>query len=145
MTESDYLGLPAQTQRFVERLQQLGFDRDRVFGFFTLIGLHAGAPNTKDKLRELFASLEALLPIDRSKNLDEVVGDVYSGYDGEINEFCYRSGLNSDFFGFLEIRIPNTDKSIYVVNPRDEGLLGTDVLSVEKLADAADRSALRFN
>ncbi len=136
MKESEYLGLPKETRRFVDRLLMLGFDRERVYGFFTLIGLYAGAPNTQDKLQELFANLEPLLPIDRSKNLDEIVGDVYSGYDREINEFCYRSGLNSDFFGFREIKIPNTDKSIYVVNPKDEGLLGTDVLSVEKLADA---------
>ena len=136
MIDSDYAGLPDQTQRFVERLLQLGFDRERVFGFFTLIGLYAGAPNTQEKLQELFSNLEPLLPIDRSKNLDEIVGDVYNGYDREINEFCYRSGLSSDFFGFREIKIPNTDKSIYVVNPKDEGLLDTDVLSVDRLADA---------
>jgi len=107
MTESDYLGLPAQTQRFVERLQQLGFDRDRVFGFFTLIGLYAGAPNTQDKLRELFASLEALLPIDRSKNLDEVVGDDVLRYrvSVSLNGVCFfwiepvRVGVGGEYSG----------------------------------------------
>ena len=136
MKESDNFGLPQSTRLFVDRLVQLGFDRERVFGFFTLIGLYAGAPNTQDKLQDLFAKLETLLPIDRTKNLDEIVGDVYNGYDREINEFCYRSGLNADFFGFREIKIPNTNKSIFVINPKDEGVLGTDVLAVNKLSDA---------
>ena len=136
MNESDNLGLPQSTRLFVDRLVQLGFDRERVFGFFTLTGLYAGAPNTQVKLQELFSKLETLLPIDRLKNLDEIVGEVYNGYDREINEFCYRSGLNADYFGFREIKIPNTNKSIFVVNLKDEGVLDTDVLAVNNLSDA---------
>ena len=49
--ESDYLELPEQTQVFVDRLIDLGFDRERVFGLFVLVGLYAGAPNTEEKLK----------------------------------------------------------------------------------------------
>jgi hypothetical protein len=130
---SDYLGLPEQTVKYVKRLEELGFDRDRIFGLFVLIGLYAGSPNTQDKLEEFFSRLQQVLPIDRSKNIDEVVAHIYSGYDSEINEFCYRSGLQ---FNFREIKLPQVEKSIYVVNPKDEGLLAESVQSVKKLADA---------
>jgi hypothetical protein len=133
---SDYLNLPEQTVKFVKRLEKLGFDRDRIFGLFVLIGLYAGAPNTQDKLEELFSRLPLILPVDRSKNIDEVVGHIYSGYDNEINEFCYRSGLSNDFFQFREIKIPNLEKSFYIVYFKDEGLLSNKVKSVDKLLDA---------
>jgi len=136
VTESDYSGLPEQTIRFVERLLNLGFDRERVFGLFTLVGLYAGSPNTQDKLEELYSRLQSVLPIDRSTNIDELVGHVYGGYERKISEFCYRSGLGSDFFDFREIKIPNVDKPIFVLNPKDEGVLATDIRSVDKLSDA---------
>ncbi len=62
MKESDFIGLPEQTIRFVERLLNLGFDRERVFGLFTLVGLYAGSPNTQDKIEELYSALQSVLP-----------------------------------------------------------------------------------
>ena len=41
MNESDNLGLPQSTRLFVDRLVHLGFDRERVIGFLTSIGLCA--------------------------------------------------------------------------------------------------------
>lgn len=133
MNEADFENLPEQTSQFVRRLSELGLDRPRIFGLFVMLGLYAGAPDTKEKLDELFSKLNLFLPIDRSKNIDEVVGHLYDGYDSEINEFCYRSGVE---LSFRQIQIPGTDKIIAVVRPRDEGLLNATVKGVEKLADA---------
>jgi len=133
MNEADFENLPEQTCQFVRRLSDLGLDRARIFGLFVLLGLYAGAPDTKEKLDELYSKLNLFLPIDRSKNIDEVVGHLYDGYDREINEFCFRSGAE---LSFRKIEIPGTSKIIAVVSPRDEGLLSTSVKSVEKLADA---------
>ena len=133
MNEDDLLGLPEVTRNFIDRLIQIGFDRTRIYGLFVMIGLNAAAPNTQEKLEEIFSHLQRLLPIDRSKNLDEIVGHIYGGYDREIAEFCFRSGIE---FNFREIKIPNVDKSIYIVNPKNEGLLTPYVNAVEKLSDS---------
>ena len=74
MNEADFENLPEQTSQFVRRLSELGLDRPRIFGLFVMLGLYAGAPDTKEKLDELFSKLNLFLPIDRSKNIDEVVG-----------------------------------------------------------------------
>ena len=133
MNEDDLLGLPEVTRNFINRLIQIGFDRTRIYGLFVMIGLNAAAPNTQEKLEEIFSHLQRLLPIDRSKNLDEIVGHIYGGYDREIAEFCFRSGID---FNFREIKIPNVEKSIYIVNPKNEGLLTPSVHFVEKLSDS---------
>lgn len=137
MNESDFLGLPATTRKFVQRLIDLGFDRQRIYGFFILVGLYAGAPNTQEKIEELFSCLQVLLPVDRSKNIDEALGHLYGGYDKEINEFCYRSGLTAEYFNFREIKVPKLEKTFYIVYLQDEGVLATDVRSVDKLSEAA--------
>jgi len=131
--ESDYLELPEQTQVFVDRLIDLGFDRERVFGLFVLVGLYAGAPNTEEKIEELFAGLNVSLPIDRSRNIDEIIGHLYTGFDRELNEFCYRSGLP---FEFRDIKVPNINKILHIVKLQDEGLLSKKVNSIEALLDA---------
>jgi hypothetical protein len=133
VNEDDLLGLPEVTRNFIDRLIQIGFDRTRIYGLFVMIGLNAAAPNTQEKLEEIFSHLQRLLPIDRSKNLDEIVGHIYGGYDREIAEFCFRSGID---FNFREIKIPNVEKSIYIVNPKNEGLLTPSVHAVEKLSDS---------
>ena len=136
MKATDFFGLPEPTIKFVTRLQELGFDRDRVFGLFVLVGLYAGSPKPKDEVESLFSRIQTVLPVDRSKNIDEVIGHVYGGYDREINEFCYRSGLTDDYFRFREMKVPNVDRSFYVAYLKDEGLLTQEVQSVEKLHDA---------
>ena len=133
MHESDYLELPEQTQVFVDRLIDLGFDRERVFGLFVLVGLYAGAPNTEEKIEELFAGLNVSLPIDRSRNIDEIIGHLYTGFDRELNEFCYRTGLP---FDFRDIKVPNLNKINHIVELQDEGLLSKKVNSIEALLDA---------
>lgn len=133
MNEAELLQLPEVTRKYINRLQTLGFDRTRIYGLFVLLGLNAAAPNTQAKLDEMFSYLELLLPIDRTRNIDEIVGHLYGGYDREIAEFCYRSGID---FNFREIKIPEVEKSIYIVNPKNEGLLSPSVHSVEKLSDS---------
>lgn len=133
MYEPDYLKLPGQTKAFVNRLIDLGFDRERVFGLFVLVGLYAGAPNTEEKIEELFAGLNVSLPIDRSRNIDEIIGHLYTGFDRELNEFCYRSGLP---FDFRDIKVPNANKIFHIVELQDEGLLSKKVNSIEALLDA---------
>jgi len=133
MYEPDYLKLPGQTKAFVNRLIDLGFDRERVFGLFVLVGLYAGAPNTDEKIEELFAGLNVSLPIDRSRNIDEIIGHLYTGFDRELNEFCYRSGLP---FDFRDIKVPNVNKILQIVKLQDEGLLSNKVNSIDRILDA---------
>ena len=134
MIESDFLGLPAHTRKFVERIHEDGLDRVRVHGFFVMVGLCAGAPDTQSRIEELFQTLNLAVPLDRTRNIDEVVGPVYDGYDREISEFCFRSGAELEF---REIKIPTVDKSLFIVDSRDHGLFDVEVSSIERLADAS--------
>ena len=133
MKDADFVSLPIETRQFVSRLSDLGMDRTRIYGLFVMLGVYSGAPNTKEELDALFSRLSVILPIDRSKNIDEVIGHIYDGYDRELNEFCYRSGVD---FEFREIKIPNVEKTFSIIYLKDEGLLKTNVQSVEKLVDA---------
>lgn len=133
MNKSDYKGLPDNTKQIVDKLEDLGFDRERIFGLFVLIGLFAGAPRTQEEIESIFSKLQLSLPIDRSKNIDEEIGDVYCGYDLEINEFCYRSGAD---FDFKEITVPHIDFSSTIVKLRDEKILATKVKNVKSMIDA---------
>jgi len=133
LNESDFVKLPAASRRFVLRLVDLGLDRTRIYGLFVMLGLYAGAPNTQEDIEALFSNLQIHLPIDRSKNIDEEIGYLYDGYDREINEFCFRSGVE---FKFREINVPNVEKIFYVVYLQDEGLLNPNIKSVETLADS---------
>ena len=133
MNQSDFKNLPTETQLFAQRLADLGFDRTRVFGFFVMLGIYVGAPNTQEKIDALFSDLQLLLPTDRTKNIDEEIGHLYDGYDQQLNEFCYRSGIK---FDFREVTVPKVEKSFYIVYLKDEGLLDKNIKSVEKLAEA---------
>lgn len=134
MIDSDLSGLPAHTREFVERIHRDGLDRTRIHGLFVMLGLCAGAPDTQSRIEDLFETLNLAVPVDRTRNIDEVVGHVYDGYDREISEFCYRSGAELEF---REIKIPNVDKSLYIVDLRNHGLLDVEVGSIERLADAS--------
>jgi hypothetical protein len=134
LNDSDLSRLPLETKQFIYRLESLGLDRTRIYGFFALIGLYVGAPDTQERLDTLFSSVQLVLPIDRSKNIDEEIGHLFVGYDREINEFCFRCGAE---FNFREMKLPNDEKPFYIVNNRDEGLLNKKIKSVEKLVDAS--------
>jgi hypothetical protein len=66
MLESDFSGLPSITRQFVERINLYGLDRVRIHGLFVMLGLFAGAPDTKNSLDELFEKLDLVIqePID---------------------------------------------------------------------------------
>ena len=134
MNESDLRALPELTKRLALHLSSLGFDRARIHGFFVLLGLYAGAPDTKEKLDRLFSCLDKVLPLDRSNNIDEIVGHIYDGYDRQINEFCFRSGAD---FKFRQISVPGASKTFAIVYLKDEGLLRSSIRSIESLIDAS--------
>ena len=134
MNESDLRALPEVTKNLVFHLYSLGFDRSRIHGFFVMLGLYAGAPDTKENLDKLASLLDNVLPLDRSKNIDDVVGHIYDGYDRQINEFCFRSGANLDF---RRISIPGVGETIAIVYPMDEGLLRSSIISIDTLNDAS--------
>ena len=133
MNQSDFKNLPVETQLYAQRLVDLGFDRTRVFGLFVMLGIYVGGPNTQEKIDALFSDLQLVLPIDRTKNIDEVIGHLYDGYDQLLNEFCFRSGIE---FNFREVKVPKVEKSFYIVYLKDEGLLDKSIKSVQKLAEA---------
>lgn len=135
MIVSDFLGLPDPTCHFVRRLHALGIDRIRIHGLFVLLGLQAGIPRSLDQIESLFKNLDRVVPTDRSRNIDDVVGEFYEGYERELNEFCFRSGVT---FDFRPIDVPPLEKKFAIVYLRDEGILETNVLSIRKLADSFD-------
>lgn len=134
MLESDYVGLPSHTRQFVDRIHHFGLDRVRIHGLFVLVGLCAGAPTTKEKIEDLTRTLWQAIPLDRTRNIDEIVSHVFDGYAAEVDEFCYRSGAE---FDFREIKIPNSGQVQHIVELKDHGLFGVDVLSIDRLADAS--------
>ena len=136
MNESDFLKLPAETRQFVFRLVDLGIDRTRIYGLFVMLGIYVGAPNTQETQEEIdafFSSSQLHLLIDRTKNIDEEIGHLYDGYDRQLNEFCFRSGIE---FNFRKMTVPKDEESFYIVYLKDEGLLNKNIKSVERLADA---------
>lgn len=133
MIENDFSGLPDQTIQFVQRLYALGVERTRVHGLFVMLGLYAGTPRPLDEIESLFRNLDPVVPIDRSVNIDEVVGEFYDGYEREINELCFRSGAE---FEFRQINVPPVEKNFAIVYLKDEGVLDTDVISIQKLSDS---------
>lgn len=133
MSQLDLTGLPEQTVDFVDRLTSLGIDDRSIHGIFVTVGFIAGAPKFKDEIEALWQPLMRVMPFDRSKFIDEVVGDIYDGYDGALNEFCFRSGLE---FEFREIGLPDWDFKTTICNLKDEGLLDKRVITVKKLVDS---------
>ena len=132
MIESDLIGLPPQTQEFVRKIHQLGLDRTRVHGLFVLLGLYAGHPDTEENLRKLISNLDAVIPVDRSINLDEIVGDSYHEYNREIEEFCFKTGIPIEL---RDIEIPRTDKTYRLFNFQDHGLFPESHAPLENLSD----------
>lgn len=133
MRRSYLRGLPESTLRLVERLEQIGLSAKTIHGLFVAIGIYAGAPRTKDEIETLFAALDPLLPFDRTKNIDEMVGHIYDGYDRQLNEFCYRLDAR---FEFRDVHVPKANFTSQIVKLRDEGVLNCTVKSVDKLGDA---------
>lgn len=133
MIDSDFTGLPEQTCHFVRRLHALGIDRIRIHGLFVWLGLNAGTPRSQDEIETLFQNLDQVVPTDRSRNIDDIVGEFYDGYEREINELCFRSGST---FEFRQINVPPVEKNFAIVYLKDEGLLDTKVISIQKLSDS---------
>ena len=133
MSPLDLSGLPEQTVDFVDRLTALGVDDKSIHGIFVTVGFIAGAPKFKDEIEAFWQPLMRVMPFDRSQFIDEVVGDIYDGYDGALNEFCFRSGLE---FEFREIGLPDWDFKTAICNLKDEGLLDKRVITVKKLVDS---------
>lgn len=133
MNKSDLKGLPDNTKLIIDKFTEFGFSREQVFGFVVLTGMYAGVARTQDEIGDLYSNLQLLFPIDRSKNIDDVIGEVYSGYDRQINEFCFRSGAD---FNFREVKVPNVDRSFFIVYLQDEKLLSTKIRKVKSLMDS---------
>ena len=135
MIDSDFVGVPDRTAKFVLRLHEMGIDRPNMHGLFVMLGLYAGAPRPQSEVEALLGNLNSVLPIDRSRNLDEIVAHVYRGYERELNEFCFRSGVS---FEFRQLKQTPIHQAVSIVSPRNEGVLATDVVSAEKMADASN-------
>lgn len=101
--------------------------------FLFFRGLHAGTPRTEKEITELYGNLSQVIPTDRSKNIDEQVGEFYSGYDAILNEFAYRSGRE---FEFRKIVVFEGQEPRSIVYLRDEGLLEPSVTKIDRLVDA---------
>jgi hypothetical protein len=133
MKESDFVGLPEQTRQFALKLFELGISRTKIHGLFVMLGLHAGTPRPLEEIEILFRNLDPVVPIDRSQNLDEIVGDFYDGYDREINELCFRSGKE---FDFRQIHVPPVEKRFSIVYLKNEEVLDTNIISIDNLSDS---------
>jgi hypothetical protein len=132
MIDSDFEGLPENTINYARRLYSLGIDRTRIHGLFVLLGLCAGAPRELDELQSLFKNLDNIMLLDRSRNIDDLVGELYQGYDFQINEFCYRSGFP---LKFKKIEGPNDGSLFSIVTMKDENILNSKVTSINMLSE----------
>lgn len=135
MIDSDFEGLPENTINYAQRLYALGVDRTRIHGLFVLLGLCAGAPRELDELQSLFKNLDNIMLLDRSRNIDDLVGEFYQGYDFEINEFCYRSGFP---LKFKKIEGSNDGTLFSIVTMKDENILDSKVTSINTLSECFD-------
>lgn len=135
MIDSDFEGLPENAINYAKSLYSLGVDRVRVHGLFVLLGLYAGAPRELSELQNLFKNLDNVMLVDRSRNIDDIVGEFYQGYDFEINEFCYRSGFP---FEFKKIKAQNSANLFSIVTMKDEKILNSKVKSMNILSDSFD-------
>ena len=63
MLAPDFIGLPDNTKRFVERTTGLGLDRVQIHGLFVLLGLYAGTPRTESEMADVFSALDKVVPI----------------------------------------------------------------------------------
>lgn len=133
LLDSDVTGLPDSTIQFVRRVHKLGVDRTRMHGIFVLLGLQAAAPRPPAEMKGLFEAIDVVIPTDRITPIDETVGPYFDGYHQAINEFCYRSGRD---FDFRRIELPESDRTLSIVELKDEGILETDVLSICDLASS---------
>ena len=133
MNQLDLSGLPEQTAQFVRRLSKLGIADLSIHGIFVTVGLMAGAPRFKNEIEEFWRRLVEVLPFDRNQFIDEVVGDIYDGYDGALNEFCFRTGAE---FEFREIGLPDYEFKTAICKLKDEGLLDKRITNIAKMADS---------
>ena len=115
----DLTGLPKTTAKFVLAMNDFGLGRTEIHGLFVLVGLYAGTPRPMSELKILIENVDAVIPTDRTENIDERVGDFYDGYESILAEFCYRSGLDINFREITEIKgikLNHTVKTLRVAN-----------------------------
>ena len=133
-TDTDLASLPKLTQKFVERLPELGLNEQQIHGLFVLVGLYTGTPRSAEELAEVITPIQQVLPHDRDTFINHIVGDFFEEYQFPLDEFCYRSGYE---FELRPIQIIKNMDPIYLLKLQDRGLLDPSVKRIEKLTDAS--------
>jgi len=131
---SDLTDLPVETQRFAEYICALGLTRTQVHGLFVFLGLHVGTPRTEIEMLDIIKTAEIVVPHDRAINLDDVVGDFYSGYEPILNEFYFRSGVTLEL---REIRAFDEMIPVRILSAKDNGLLDSSISIINTLSDSS--------
>jgi len=131
---SDLTDLPVETQGFAEYICALGLTRTQVHGLFVFLGLHVGTPRTEIEMLDIIKTAEIVVPHDRAINLDDVVGDFYSGYEPILNEFYFRSGVTLEL---REIRAFEDMIPVGILSPKDNGLLDSSISIINTLSDSS--------
>jgi len=134
MTNSDLTTLPKLTQKFVDRLPQLGFNDQQIHGLFVLVGLFAGTPGTAQEIEEIYRPLNEVIPNDQSAVIDHLVDEFFEEYQLPLEEFCLRSGYE---FDFRPIKIREDMEPFHVLNLRFHELLDSEVNGISKLVDSS--------
>jgi hypothetical protein len=130
-THSNLNSIPKVTAEFVDRLPALGFTQRQVHGLFVLSGLYIGSPTSQEELDQHATAFAEILPTDRNLIIDHLVSDYFEEYISQLEELCYRSGLE---FGFQPVIVDGVTTSWSLLTPRNHGLLNAEVKEISNLA-----------
>ena len=135
ITDHDVNGLSEPAIELLHNMELAGFDRAQLHGFMVFLGFYGGMPRTEEEQRQVMPIMDKHFPQDRSRYIEDIVGDFYDGYELVLGEFIYKWGAQ---ITFRDIRIDSLSEAIHVLDPRDYGLIkgGSkgEVLSTDKLS-----------
>ena len=135
ITDHDVIGLSEPAIELLHNMELAGFDRAQLHGFMVFLGFYGGMPRTEEEQRQVMPIMDKHFPQDRSRYIEDIVGDFYDGYELVLGEFIYKWGAQ---ITFRDIRIDSLSEAIHVLDPQDYGLIkgGSkgEVLSTDKLS-----------
>lgn len=122
MDNEDFTGLSSELIAFVQKLENIGIDRTRIFGLFFMLGLYTSAPTSEESGDAIYEILSRYF-VEKPSLSDELINYSLQGSTGfskQINEFCYRTGFEFS--------------SSSILNPKNESLLDQNIFHIEKLS-----------
>ena len=131
---TDLKTLPEETNRFLDRLDDLDFTVAQKHGLFVLVGLIAGVARPKEEIVERQRHLQEVIPTDTEVHIDKVVGDFYPGYETVLEEWIARTGNQIQF---RDIVVDGLADPLHALKPKIHNVIDTTSTEISGLASAA--------